>query len=162
MNRFLIKTLLSAVVCFSLATEAIGSENTAVTKLSPKLKSLLNSEMQAIRGGMQSMFQAYISGQYQEVAKTARQIKQSYIIKRNITPEQRQELMSKLPKGFFETDQAFHQYAGMLAHVAEEQHQELIGFYLSKMTEACVSCHSRFATHKFPDFAKSQEKAPHH
>jgi hypothetical protein len=74
-------------------------------------------------------------------------MKNGYILKQSITDEQKHELITKLPKSFFESDQKFHEYAGMLEHVAEEKNLELVGFYYSKLTESCVNCHSEYGSH---------------
>ncbi|PCJ38551.1 MAG: hypothetical protein COA81_12905 [Alphaproteobacteria bacterium] len=62
---------------------------------------------------------------------------------------------------FIKQDQQFHYLAGMLEHAAKAGKPELISFYYSRMTESCVSCHSSYATHKFPAFSKA-EKTPDH
>ena len=134
-----------------------------VESLSPALRTLLSKEMLALQDGMKSIFPAYISGDMKEVSKIANKMKNSYILKQNMTHEQKHELMTKLPKSFLQSDQKFHEYAGMLQHVAEEKHFELVGFYYSKLTESCVSCHSEHASHRFPAFkAKSHHEGDHH
>ena len=59
-------------------------------------------------------------------------------------------------------NEQFHYYAGMLAHVAENNKAELIGFYISKMSETCVACHSLYATRKFPSFKVDVDDGMHH
>ncbi|MCK4824530.1 hypothetical protein KA005_52750, partial [bacterium] len=58
-------------------------------------------------------------------------------------------------------DKAFHGYAGMLAHAAEEKNMEVANFYLSKMTETCIKCHSRFAKERFPGLVKAEKSHDH-
>ena len=60
------------------------------------------------------------------------------------------ELHAVLPHEFIEKDKRFHYLAGMLEHASKNKKPELINFYFSKMNESCVSCHTVFATHKFP------------
>lgn len=154
------KTLKAVCLSLCLCLVSISSQaDSAVEKLSPELRALLAKEMKALQQGMQSIIPAYASGNFDEVAHIARQMKNSFILKQAITKEQKQELKHKLPKAFIKRDQQFHQYAGMLAHVAEEKHTELVGFYFYKLTESCVGCHEAFATHKFP---KLKSKAQHH
>ena len=121
-----------------------------VEKLSPDLRDLLSQEMKALQEGMMSIIPAYISGNWHEIAITARKIKTSYILKQKLSEAQRRELKSVLPAEFFNKDQHFHYLAGMLEHTANTKKPELINFYFSEMSQACVSCHTTFATDKFP------------
>jgi len=69
----------------------------------------------------------------------------------------------KLPKHFLNLDEKFHYYSGMLAHVFAKKKPVLISFYFSKMSETCVSCHSLYATKKFPSFkSRAKESKLHH
>ena len=88
-------------------------------------------------------------------------MKNSYILKQKLTPEQVKELHSKLSPSFIEKDQEFHYLAGMLAHAAETKKPELVGFYFSKLSESCVGCHAKFALHKFPAFKSSKSVEEH-
>jgi len=155
MKKIMIIMLLS-ISAFSVQAES------GVESLSPELRSLLGKEMQSLQKGMQAILPAYVSGNTHEIVRIAQNIKNSYVMKQSITKEQKHELMEKLPKSFLKLDQKFHQYAGMLAHVAEENHTELIGFYYSKLSETCLSCHSEYATHKFPALKPSKMENGHH
>ena len=99
---------------------------------------------------MMSIIPAYVSGNWGKIETTAGKIKNSYILKQNLTEDQVKELHSVLPHEFIKKDQRFHYLAGMLEHAAKSKKPELINFYFSEMNESCVSCHSEFATHKFP------------
>ena len=121
-----------------------------VEALSHDLRNLLSQEMQALQSGMMSIIPAYISGDWSEIETTAGKMKSGYILKKNLTESQVKELHSVLPHEFFEKDQRFHYLAGMLEHAAKNKKPELINFYFSKMNESCVSCHTVYATHKFP------------
>ena len=46
-----------------------------------------------------------------------------------------------------------------VAHAAEEKNMEVANFYLSKMTETCIKCHSRFAKERFPGLVKAESHA---
>ena len=133
-----------------------------VENLSPELRALLKQEMQAIQQGMQKMVPAFVSGDLEEVSAIAGNIKSSFIMKQKITSAQKHELHKKLPKDFIAKDQQFHKYAGMLEHVSEEGHTELVSFYYSKMLESCVGCHSVHATHRFPLLKTAPAKNGHH
>jgi hypothetical protein len=160
----MIKTLKIMVLTLSLcAASSMGHADSSVETLSSDLRVLLSKEMLALQEGMKSIIPAYTSGNLEEVAHIAEKMKSSFILKQNITSEQKHELMSKMPRTFLHLDQKFHEYAGMLEHVAKEKHTELVGFYYYKLTESCVGCHSHFASHKFPKFkVKTSEKGHHH
>jgi hypothetical protein len=130
---------------------------TGVEMLSPDLRDLLSQEMRALQDGMMSIIPAYISGNWTEIESTSNKIKSSYILKQSLTENQVKELHSVLPHEFIEKDHRFHYLAGMLEHAAKSKKPELINFYFSEMNESCVSCHSKFATHKFPALKSDKE-----
>jgi len=82
-------------------------------------------------------------------------------LKQNLTENQIKELHTVLPHGFIERDQRFHYLAGMLEHAAKSEKSELINFYFSEMNESCVSCHTAFATHRFPTLLPKDKKEEH-
>ena len=149
--------IISLVICPS-----IGYADSEIETLSPKLRDLLKKEMIALENGMKAIIPAYVSGDLDEIAKIAGQMKSSYIMKQEITEHQKHELFEKLPKDFIAKDKKFHKYAGMLEHVTEENHKELIGFYYSKLIESCVGCHSKYATKRFPSLIEDSSDDGHH
>ena len=159
MKQYLKSALIT--VAMLVGSHASFAES-GVEALSPELRTLLSKEMQALQSGMQSILPAYISGDLTEIIHIANKMKNSYILKQSITPDQKHELMNKLPKSFLHSDQKFHEYAGMLAHVAEEKHWELVGFYYAKLTEACVGCLSEHASNRFPNFESKSDPHGHH
>ena len=136
-------------------------ENTGIETLSPALRTLLTKEMLAIQTGMMAVIPAYASGNWNEIEAIAHNIKHSYILKQSLTDEQSHELHSSLPASFIEQDQQFHYYSGMLEHAASMRKPELVGFYFSKLNEACISCHSQFATHRFPALTPEKDTGEH-
>ena len=64
---------------------------------------------------------------------------------------------------FQEMDQVLHQYAAKLARAAKNKNAELTVFYFYKMTDACLGCHTRYATHRFPDlkYGGPTRRQPH-
>jgi hypothetical protein len=164
--RLLIKIilLLTLIPTVSNGTEAVKDKGDgikiAVEVLSPDLRVLLSKEMTALQSAMMSIVPQYIAGNWAEIESTARQMKDSYILKQSLTEEQVKELQSKLPHAFIKEDQWFHYLAGMLEHAAKSEKPELVNFYFSKMNESCISCHSAFATHKFPAL-KSNKTGEH-
>ncbi|MDQ7090110.1 MAG: hypothetical protein Q9M50_05625 [Methylococcales bacterium] len=83
-------------------------------------------------------------------------------MKQKLTPEQMQALHKSLPAAFIHLDHNFHRSAGMLAHVAEEKKMELVNFYVYKLTEACVQCHTHYAQQKFPALSQVSKPTKHH
>jgi len=132
-----------------------------VEALSHDLRYLLSEEMKALEKGMMSIIPAIVSGKWHEIETTAGKMKASYILKQKLTKNQMKELHSKLPNAFIEKDQRFHYLSGMLEHAANKQKPELINFYFSEMTKSCMGCHSKFATHKFPDLSSNKKKDDH-
>lgn len=132
-------------------------EASGVEALSPELRDLLSQEMQALQDGMMSIIPAYISGNWREIESTAGKMKNSYILKQSLTEAQVKELHSLLPHAFVVQDQRFHYLAGMLEHAAKNNKAELINFYFSEMNEACVSCHTNYAKHKFPALSEKKD-----
>ena len=132
-----------------------------VEALSDELRDLLSQEMQALESGMMSIIPAYNSGNWDEIASTAEKMNKSYIMKQKLTETQIKELHALLPHSFIEKDQRFHYLAGMLEHAAKNEKAELINFYFSEMNESCVSCHTNFATHRFPALLSKEKKEEH-
>jgi hypothetical protein len=162
-----------SVVFFSLAILPLQSyaedilshdlkkESTGVESLSPKLRELLTKEMLELEKGMMSIIPAYVSGNWSEIENVADKMKSSYILKQSLTGKQVKELHTSLPDSFIKLDQQFHYLSGMLSHVAKNKKAELVGFYFSKLSETCVSCHTQHAIHKFPSLAPSKETHQH-
>ncbi len=131
-------------------------------QISPDLKKLLNQEMAAIQDGMMALIPAMSAGEWEEVATIGKNIKASFIMKQKLTEAQREELHRVLPPSFIEMDQDFHKSSGMLAHAAEMKNADVMNFYFSKLNQACVSCHAKFATERFPGLAKTSDEDDHH
>ena len=132
-----------------------------VEALSPDLRDLLSQEMQALEKGMMSIIPAYNSGNWGDIETTGGKIKNSYILKQNLTEKQVKELHSVLPHAFIEKDQRFHYLSGMLEHAAKNKKEELINFYFSEMNESCLGCHSVFAIHRFPALSSKEKEVEH-
>jgi hypothetical protein len=130
-----------------------GEAHVAIANLSPELRDLFSREMVELQNGMMNMVPLYVSGQWAEIAAIAGRMERSYVLTKNLSELQMHELHEKLPSAFVRLDQQFHYFAGMLKHAARMEKVELVGFYTSKMAEACVGCHSEYATHKFPALA---------
>jgi len=155
--------ILAVVIAFAGSVLGYADDHVekGVESLSPEVRALLGEEMLAIQNGMMSVIPAYASGNYAEIALIAEQVKNSYILKQDMTRQQMHELHQKLPDSFIQLDQQFHSYAGLLEEAARKNNDELISFYFSKLVESCSNCHSQHARYKFPAFGKQDEENTH-
>lgn len=154
--------LLLTLLSLNFTSSFTNAETTGVESLSSHVRAMLKKEMVAVDAAMKDIISANAEGDTAKVALIARKIKDSFILSQSLTQHQKHELHSTLPKDFLEQDESFHYLAGMLAHVAEKNKPELIGFYYSKLFEACASCHKAHAAHRFPKFAKPVIAGEHH
>ena len=134
------------------------SQTSQGVQLSPSLLALLNQEMGLIQQGMMDMVPAIAAGEWDKVSTLGQQIKESFILKQKLTDAQKEELHRVLPQQFIEMDMDFHKSAGMLAHAAEMKNADVVNFYFFKMNTACVSCHGKYATERFPGLAKGGDE----
>jgi len=155
------KNVINKVIGLLFFVSVSVNAEQSVENLSDEVRGLLQKEMIAIDAAMKRIVSANAAGDTQQVALIANQIKNSFILKSNLTQHQKHELHTKLPKDFLDKDSDFHYLAGMLAHVAENKKLELIPFYYSKLFEACSGCHQKHATHKFPKFLVEDDKKSH-
>ncbi|WP_303908385.1 hypothetical protein [Thiohalomonas denitrificans] len=131
-------------------TDAIGP------KLTPRLQQLLTDEMRAVKQAMGHIMNGLITGDHAMVGSQAQQIRDSFILKKELTEEDKKNLMAAASPGFVKLDGSFHEMAGMLVQVATEKHSDLQTYYFGRMVEACQECHSQYATNKFPAFGGKQ------
>lgn len=143
------KTIIAICIASSLIAADTSDE---VTKLSTGLKSLLSQEMIAVEISMKNIFSSMIAGNYENIEEEARGIKNSFILKKKLTQEQKHELHTTVSSEFITQDKAFHETAGKLASAAEFEDKEDVTMYFNQMTNSCVKCHSTFATHRFTNF----------
>lgn len=166
-----IKTLASLTLSlFLCVSQMVNAEEHApmelaadrpLLPLSPGLQDLLRQEMISIQNTMMQMMPSISSGDWDKVSEFAGKIADTHILKQKLTQDQFMELARVLPNEFKELDNEFHMMAGMMAHVAQERHLELVTFYYYKLTEGCVGCHSKFATHRFPALIQSSKGHSH-
>ncbi|NIS38100.1 hypothetical protein GWN91_02770, partial [Candidatus Saccharibacteria bacterium] len=111
---------------------------------------VLRQEMRKIEVGMGQLLSNLAQGRGIEAEKIARNIHDSFILKQELSKEDLEQLISLLPKLFVKLDRGFHQSALEVAEAAgQNQFAKAIVSY-SEMAQACVNCHSQFATHRFP------------
>ncbi len=134
---------------------------TAVEKLSPELRELFRQEMLGLQNAMVELVPAIVSGDWESTARLADRMQAGFVLDRRLTAAQREELHRTLPEGFLERDIEFHELARGLATAAHARRPELVTFHLYKLADSCVSCHSRYATHRFPALAPTQAPPAH-
>lgn len=132
-----------------------------VAALSPELRTLFKAEMAGLQGAMLELVPAVVSGDWEGIARVSVKIRDGFVLAQQLTAEQREELHRALPEGFLERDAEFHATAEALEHAAHRKQAELVPFYLYKLTEGCVGCHSRYARERFPALAPAHEPPPH-
>jgi hypothetical protein len=138
----------------ALAAASVQAAEPVGPKLTPKLRDLLRQEMAEVLVASQDILGALATGDHATVAERAQQIHDSFILQQSLTEQDRQDLMTAVPPEFVELDRAFHETSAELASAAraEDVEQELSAF--SQMAEACVACHGRFASDRFPGLAQ--------
>ena len=155
LSQLFFLAILIPALCYGEDHEfnAIDKNYSGIVDLSPGLRKLLSQEMRQLQIGMMEILPLYVSGRWAEIRSIAGKMEGNYILKQSLSEEQMHELHTKLPDAFIELDQQFHYLSGMLEHAAKMEKVELVGFYYSKMGEVCVSCHTQYATHRFPALA---------
>ena len=142
-------------------TLAAPDKSSGVESLSATTRALLREEMAEIQNAMIAIVPLYAAGKVAEIASIAKQIKNGYILKQQLSAAQKLELAHRLPASFLQIDEKFHYYAGMLETAALNNNQELIGFYFTRLAESCSACHAQHATHRFPDFLENTMEKEH-
>jgi hypothetical protein len=122
-------------------------------KLTPRLRKLLVSEMVSLRSAAQGILDGLVTGDDARVARLAEGAHDSFIMEKAMTPQDRKYLRAALPKRFMAMDQSFHETAGKLAEAAKARERTREYLLFDRMITDCASCHSRFATDAFPNFA---------
>jgi len=157
MHDHYLKLLPAVLLAFCVAAQADDGHREAeqgVEALSAPLREALSTEMVALQNGLMTVMPAFVAGRWDEVAGIGRQMHDSYIMKQSLSAAQVEELHQAMPASFLELDARFHYLAGMLQHAAEAKKPELVGFYLGRLAETCVTCHALHARGKFPAYAE--------
>ena len=131
-------------------------------KLTARLKELLAKEMQQVAQATAKLALAIAAGDHASANELGIAVRDSFILKRSLTAQDKKDLMSAVPPEFVALDRRFHGLAGKLAHAAEMKDSELQVFYYSEMVEACVACHARFANDRFPGLDASHTGSHRH
>lgn len=141
---------LAALFTLSLAILAQPAAARDVTaELPSELRALLQKEMVQVDAAMKSIHGAIIRGNHQVVKEKGRAIHESFILEQSMTPEKRKALKSAVPKKFLKLDQQFHQLAARLADSGGAKDTARQQKIFGQMTQACVTCHSRYVSDRF-------------
>lgn len=133
-----------AVSAGAFATEPV------TPKLTDTLSQLLREEMRSVQAAMTTIHSAIVMGQHDSVAENAQQIHDSFILKQQLTKQDRKDLMSAVPSGFIELDKEFHQLAAALAEAGRNSDTSAQHELFSQMTGNCLQCHSEYVYDRFP------------
>jgi len=153
-NRSILSALVLAVCIVFGGLAGAQSAEPISPKLTSKLQDLLRKEMLAVNDASQEIITAIVTGNDERVATLAQQIHDSFILRQSMTPQDKADLMSAVPKDFVMNDKAFHKIAGELAQAARDKNRPLQQEHFSRMLNACVACHSTYATDRFVGFAQ--------
>ena len=167
-ESMIIKLLTVIVVIVTLAARLASthaSESHSPSQgvmLSPALLKLLRAEMREISGDVQGMVLSLATADWESVQKTSAKLRASYVMEKDLTPDQAGELENALPEQFKQLDAEFHQRAERLGAAAAAHDPELAVFHYSRLVESCVRCHSEFASKRFPGFTSPVPQSHQH
>jgi cytochrome c556 len=165
MNCRIVATIatIATVAAGSAALDAAETEPASQEiNLSPEVRELLLAEMREIAAGIQSVALAIAIGEWQSIADTSTKIRASYIMEKQLTAAQAEELERALPQEFKRLDAEFHSRAEQLASAALAHEPERIAFQYSRLLENCTACHATFARTRFPGFSPPPGEAQPH
>ena len=162
MFKMTITTLMGIWIGSSLAYAQAPAILHDDLQLSQDLRTLLQSEMREIAGASQAVVMSFVMGDWQSIQRISEQIRASYVMERNISDSQKQELEDKLPDHFKRLDSEFHARAERLGIAAAAEDPEIIAFHYYRMLETCATCHAAFAKSRFPGFSSEAPKVHQH
>ena len=145
----------TAILATALALSGIPASagDPVGPKLTDRLKELLATEMAQVGEATSTLAHAIATGDHATVADLGAKVRDSFILKQSLTPEDKKDLVGAVPKAFLMLDKRFHGLAGKMAEAAGAKDTELQLFYYGRMLEACAQCHSQFAANRFTGFA---------
>ena len=144
-----------------IQSTAFGGEPVG-PKLTPRLKNLLANEMQQVGQATADLALAIAGGDHHTAKELGVAVHDSFILKQSLTDQDKKDLMGAVPSAFVALDRRFHALAGKLAHAAEAKDSELQHFYFSEMLRSCVTCHTEFASDRFPGLEHEEANKDNH
>lgn len=151
---------MAGLVAVAVAEEPHAHAGSSL-ELSPPLRAGLIEEMRAIDASLRKIVSAVPRADWAAIESGAREIAGAFVLERELTEDQRRELHHALPSGFLELDRRFHGTAERLGRAARERDPELVTFYVQRMMDGCVGCHSRHAPAAFPGFGPPAPESAH-
>lgn len=150
-----LRLLLFTGLIILAATSAVpaATDNAVGSALPPKVKFLLIREMNAILDASQTIIDALVRGDDEKVAQNAQAIHDSFIMKQEMTNEDRKALLNTVSDEFIKRDEAFHELCARLAEAARYGAKHRQEQLFTQMVAACTECHARHATDRFPALA---------
>jgi len=158
----LLLTLYTMMGCELKDTSETAHTETAISDLPTEInlpsefQDLLNQEMQEIQSAMQQLIPLMAEGNSEKTAQLAEQIKNSFILKKSLSPEKLKQLVQLLPAHFVQLDRTFHGNAGKLAESARQSDFVESGKIYGTMISACIDCHTQFAPNRFPNLNQAK------
>jgi hypothetical protein len=130
--------------------------------LSPDTRTLLQAEMREIAGASQALVPAIVSGNWESIEHFSEQISASYVMEKELSAAQREELAAMLPEHFKALDGEFHSRAERLGSAAAAMDAELVVFQYARLLETCTACHANYARDRFPGFSVPRREVHEH
>lgn len=161
--------LMTRIVCLTVAILPVVGLTSAgrdlaepvTAALSGETRALLIREMQAIAQAMGLVHTAIVKGEHETVASEAGKIHESFVLAREITQAQREEIASRLPEGFVVADRTLHELAARLAEAGRQGDPRLERLWFQEMTRACQACHADYAGSRFPGLTAKESGDRH-
>lgn len=150
--------LATLLLGLAVSTSALAAEP-VTPKLTDTLSQLLREEMRSVQAAMTTIHSAIVMGQHESVAENAQQIHDSFILKQQLTEQDRKDLMSAVPGGFIELDKEFHQLAASLAEAGRNSDTHAQHTLFSEMTGNCLQCHSEYVYDRFPGVKSYKDRS---
>lgn len=129
-------------------------------KLPPNVRVLLIQEMQAVLTASQTILEGIVKGEHDLVAEKAEDIHNSFILKQQMTSEDREAFKAAVPEAFVQRDRAFHKLTADLAVAAQAGDQVQEEALFVQMVESCIKCHSMYAGKRFSGLKNTEQSFP--
>ena len=125
----------------------------AELRLSPEVMNILIREMRYLSGAMRELSTALISGDWQQAATIAIKMRDSFIMKQELTSKQMEELHHDLYHRSLPSMIESFTSTPVCSHMPRKRRTPMWQTSTSLSSRrACIKCHSRYAGERFPGF----------